>query len=275
MDNPQASRQPTSGANWFFASATLAILCCGCGGEFEEKPLFSGTPGELIPHELGQTSRFLVRVAYDGRETSAILTSRVLHEGPHGEFIVENSFDDGRTRRLRVRETADTIQVEALARRGTEGFFWKELDEPAVVVTTPVILGESRKEFFTRMIDLEFWQDEMPTRTAAAIEGNKSRTAAAIEGKKSRTALPTETLPFGETTVEVIPFEIRSSSRFTGLAPAFLDSLAFDLRGIEYLSPGLGLVREFLELTLKGDSASPKISISTERLPPTPSRAAF
>ena len=264
MGNPQANRQPTYGTNWFFASATLAILCCGCGGEFEEKTLFSGTPGELIPHELGQTSRFLVRVAYDGRETSAILTSRVLHEGPHGEFIVENSFDDGRTRRLRVRETANTIQVEALARRGPEGFFWKELDEPAVVVTTPVILGESRKEFFTRMIDLEFWQDEMPTRTAATIAGNKSRTA-----------LPTETLPFGETTVEVIPFEIRSSSRFTGLAPAFLDSLAVDLRGIEYLSPGLGLVREFLELTLKGDSASPKISISTERLPPTPSRAAF
>lgn len=241
------------------AIALLGALVASCGGAAEKDGiLFGGPPGELLPHETGRSSRFLVHARSGDEATSTVLTTRVLSEGPDGGFIVENTPDGGVPRRLRARETDTQIRLEAVSVDGPDGRLWTTIDPAAILVETPVVRGRALRTRFVRTIDVVTTIDGLPRTRSITFEGESLRTA------RSR-----ETISVSGMELSALVFDVRGESRTVhvpGLQGTPGDTpLRLDLRGTEHLVPGIGLVREVLELTILFGDTQTRIDLRTER----------
>ncbi len=244
----------------------LLSLAPGCGGPDAESPstgpepetLFAGPAGHLRPHETGRTTRFIVRAESAGETRTSVLTSRVLHEGPDGEFVAESATDGGPAHRVRVRDTGDRLEIEATARRTPDGFSWRELDPPAVVVRTPVFAGDGFETTFERSVD-------------ALVETEESSQIRTItfEGRAVRTPRSWEAIVVDGRPLDAIAFDIRATSetaRLPELSGRALDpSFRLRLAGTEHLVPGLGLVRESAALDISVGGRTARIDLLSER----------
>ncbi|MDG2303613.1 MAG: hypothetical protein P8R42_02985 [Candidatus Binatia bacterium] len=240
--------------------ALLAALVAGCGGDDagEDGILFAGPPGELLPHETDRRSRFLVHTRSGDEAISTILTTRVLNEGPDGVFIVEGTPDGGPPRRLRARETETQIRLEAVSVDGPDGMHWTDIDPAAVLVETPVVRGRALRTRFVRTLEV-----------LATIDGAPRARSITFEGESVRTPRSRETISVSGMELSALAFDVRGESQtvhLTGHAGAPSDTaLRLDLRGTEHLVPGIGLVREVLELTILAGETRTRINLRTER----------
>lgn len=239
--------------------ATLAVAGCGGGGQkpAADEVLFDGPPGELLPHEIGRTQRFRVQ-ARTGLETIAsIVTTRVLSEGPDGEFIVEILPDGGAPLRRRVRETSGEIRVEAVGAPRTDGIEWRELRPPAVLVSTPVVANRAVEARFTRTVEI-----------LLDLDGARQARGLTFEGETVRTPLRWEVVSVGGRSLEAIAFGVRGESDPLRIAELHGDAgeVVLEVDGTEWIAPGVGVVREAFELNLRAHDARSRVFLETERL---------
>lgn len=242
----------------------LCLIGCGSSGQSHVTTteaadvLFEGTPAELLPHAVGHTSHFVVTARTDADEITTVVSTTVLSDGPNGEFIVETSSDDGRTRRLRARETEDRIVLEAFTKNGTE-LIWTELGEAATLVRTPVIAGATAATTFARTVDVLLEVDGVREARTIAFSGNGTRTPRAVE-----------TIPFGDDEIPAIAFALRGDGRaddVPGLPPGATNPLRLSFVGTEHRAPGVGLIREVVELTIEAGGGGATVDLRTERRP--------
>lgn len=248
----------TTKHSWTVGLLAALVACGGSGGPStlpEREVLFDGPPGELLPHAAGDTSGFIV-TARSGDETiSAAVTTTVLSDGPEGEFIVESTSDGGAPRRVRARESEDRIQIEARA-TATDGFGWREVDPPAIVVRTPVIAGRSTETPFVRTTEI-----------LLEVDGVRKARAVTFAGQNTRTARAWRTIEIQDGEIRALEFDVEGvgeivqiDGRHTAAGP-----LQLRFRGTEYRVPRIGLLLETMELTFTSGDASAVVFVRTER----------
>lgn len=248
----------------FFVFAATVPTGCGSGADpTDHDVLFDGPPGALRPHEVGRTAHFRVTARAGDERTSSLLTTRVLHEGPNGEFLIESTYDGGAARRARARETDHHIRIEAVAVEAPTGFAWLEVHPAAEVIHTPVLRGEVRETRFVRTID-----------AVVEIDGAPAVRPITFEGASTRVPRGYERVRLGNDTVRAIAFDVRGKSRLARLpgvpAPA-TPPIRLSFAGTRHLVEDVGLVREHLQLTLSTDDERASFDITTEReLAPRP-----
>lgn len=244
----------------FFLFAVTVPTGCGSGADAtDDDVLFDGPPGALRPHEVGRTTHFRVTARTGDESTSSLLTTRVLHEGPDGEFLIESTYDGGAARRARARETEQTIRIEAVAVEAPTGFAWLEVAPPAEVIHTPILRGEVRQTHFVRTID-----------AVVEIDGVPAVRPIVFDGSSTRVPRGHEHIRLGEDTVRAIAFDVRGESRLAripGVPDPATPALRLSFRGSRHLVEGVGLVREHVHLTLSTDDADASFDITTEREP--------
>ncbi len=244
----------------FFLFAATVPAGCGSGADpTDGDVLFDGPPGALRPHEVGRTTRFRVTSRVGDERTSSLLTTRVLHEGPDGEFLVESTYDGGAARRARARETDRDIRIEAVAVEAPTGFAWLEVDPAAEVIHTPVVRGEVRQTRFVRTID-----------AVVEIDGVPAVRPIAFEGASTRVPRGYERIRLGNDVLRAIAFDVRGESRLAripGVPDAATPPLRLAFAGTRHLVEDVGLVREHLRLTLSTDAERASFDITTQREP--------
>ncbi len=245
------------------AMAILGAVLSSCGGSESRDVgshavLFDGPPGELLPHEIGRTSRFLVSARSGDDTIWSLFTTRVLSEGPDGEFILESAPDGGRPRRIRAREVGDQVRLEAVAVEQPDGFLWADVRPPAVLVQTPVIAGEALETRFVRTVEV-----------LLEIDGVQQARSITFEGTSERTPRAREEIIVGDRALSALAFDVRGESQLASVGDLADDgsapTLRLALRGTEYRSPGVGLVREVAKLTIQVGDANAVVHLRTER----------
>lgn len=237
----------------------LAAALLGCGGDDATRViLFDGSPGDLLPHQLGHVSRFEANVLdQEGQvQATTILENRILSEGPYGSFLLETLVDDRPSRRIRARATGDRILIEATAEHHDGTFVWSELVEPVILVRTPVLEGATRSGRFVRTLEV-----------VVRIDGREELHSLRFSGTSTSTARGWEKIEVGSQALEALRFDRQGSGTIEsrpGLPP-HLSDLRFSFEGAEHRVVGVGLVREVLALRIGLRGEETRLRLQTER----------
>jgi len=249
------------GMRRFAAVAALAALVGGCGdgsGEAEPGPpsrgdvLFHGPARGLLPHELGRSALFrAVATAGDSTITATFATRVVEDDG--STFTVEQESESGE--RSRLHAVDDGSEIRAVA-SWDEDSGRREITPPAVLVRTPVVAGEPVRSGFRRSLAVVLHTADGDVRRVVPFEGTSERTPLGFADA---------TLD-GTTPPDAIRFALVASGRASVPTPVGTIALELEIAGEETLAPGVGLVREEIDLVLRAGGASATARLSTVRI---------
>lgn len=240
-------------------AVALSASLWACGGSDsgqtadESNVLFAGPPAELLPHDVGRTTTFVVRAQSGVDEITTTVTTAVLSEGPGGEFILETAPDGGSPRRIRAREYDDRIEADAFATL-EDGYLWQDLDPPSLLVWTPLIAGEGRRTGFQRELEL-----------LIEVDGDSEVRTVTFSGEIERTPSGLESIAFRGETVEAITFDVKGSGIAASHAGLPGGSLRISIEGTEHRAPGIGQIREEMTLTIEHADTEAVVTTTSTR----------
>ncbi len=247
--------------------AQLGGSLVGCGGgsagsDSDQEPtqplvLFEGSARELLPHADGSVARFRSTASTTGEALTSTSTATVSGSSAEGEFATEHLLEDGRRARIEARDAGDEIAIERVVTDpGSDAEESVALDPPAILVRTPVIAQQRLRTSFVRTVDI-----------AVTAEGSTVVRPVRFVGHAERT-------PIEVASVEVPAGSFAGAVRYalTATGSAAIEvlglpvELTVEVEGEEWLAPGVGLVRESLDLVVRSAGSSASGRIVSERL---------
>ena len=243
------------------AAAALAVLVGGCGdgtGEADPGPpsrgdvLFDGPAAGLLPHELGRSAFFRAVATAGDSATTATFATRVVEDDGR-TFVVEQESASGERTLLHAVDDGSEIRTVA---SWDEEWGQREITPPVVLVRTPVVAGEPVRGGFRRSLAVVLRGADGDLRRVVPFEGTSERTPLGF----ADTALD------GTTPPGAIRFALVASGRASVPTPVGTIALELEIAGEETLAPGVGLVREEIDLVLRAGGASATARLSTVRV---------
>jgi len=233
-------------------------VACGGGGDTPARGqvLFAGEAGQLVPHGTGRSSTFRVTATSEGASEVSSFTATVISDGDDGVFVTRYVSATGAVAESTSRDTGDEIVVERFVNDpGGPGEQRALLDPPVGVVRTPVVAGETIESSFARTLELAIRVGETTLRRQVLFVGNARRVAleqAAV------------TVPAG-TYADAIRYAVDATGETS--IPVLGESVAIgvEVEGDEWFAPGVGGVKEELEVTVRAGDESSTIRFTTER----------
>jgi len=254
---------------------TLGLTLAACGGAGSDGSpdagtvLFDGPAAALVPHETGRSTMFQATATNGSQSATSGFSATVLSNAADGSYVTEYVSRTGARLQTRSLDAGDEIRVVEILSSSGGGEAGQDgraadaesadppqpIDPPAVVVRTPVVAGRSIETGFARAIDLTL---EIGGQT---IERQVLFTGSARRTPKERAAV---TVPAG--TFEAIRYAPSASGRSTlTIAGRPIDVLV-DVAGDEWFAPGVGGVREALDVHVAAGGATADVHFVTERL---------
>jgi len=254
---------------------TLGLTLAACGGAGSDTStdagtvLFDGPAAALVPHETGRSTMFQVTATNGSQSATSGFSATVLSNAADGSYVTEYVSQTGARLQTRSLDAGDEIRVVEVLSSSGGGEAGQDgraadadgadppqpIDPPAVVVRTPVVAGRGIETGFARAIDLTLEIAGQTLERQALFIGSARRTP------KDRAAV---TVPAG--TFEAIRYAASASGRSTlTIAGRPIDVLV-DVAGDEWFAPGVGGVREALDVHVAAGGAAADVRFVTERL---------
>lgn len=255
-----AARTAGRRARWAATAVALALpLACGGGDgatSGQGAVLFAGPAGELVPHATGRSATFRVTATSGGASEVSGFTSTVTSNGADGVFATRYVSATGAVADSTSRDTGDEIVVERFVNDpGGPDEQRALLDPPVGVVRTPVVAGETIESSFARTLELDVRIGDASERRQILFVGSARRVAVDAS---------TVTVPAG-TYADAIHYAVAATgeTRIAVLGESVVVTIA--VAGDEWFAPGVGGVREELEVTVHAGDESSAIHFTTER----------
>jgi len=238
----------------------LPLACGGSGGPDDAaapgEVLFAGEAGELVPHALRRTAAYRVAATVDGATEVSSFRATVTEDRSDGVFQTRYESASGALARSVSRDGGSELRVERFVNDpGGPDARDVLLDPPVVVVRTPVVAGDAIETSFARALDLRVTVGDATERRQVLFVGSARRVPV------ERDAV---TVPDG--TFDAIRYAVEA--RGEASVPILGASLAFvaEVRGDEWFAPGVGGVKEELEVRLSAGDATAVVRFVTERV---------
>lgn len=241
--------------------ALLLPLACGGGGGGNDGPddgtvLFSGSAAELVPHETGGTARFRVTAREGDTTRVSGFTTTITRNDPDGRYVTRYVSDTGAIAEGTAHDRGDAIVVERFVNDpGGPNEDVVEPDPPAGVVRTPVVAGDAIETGFTRALELTIRVGDRTEQRTVTFTGSARRVPrarGAVEGAGARYE-------------DAIRYEVAASGRARLELPGASVGLEVEVTGDEWFAPGVGGVREDLEVRVRAGDERGTIRFTTER----------
>ncbi len=241
----------------FLLLAPLAACGDGSDGDGPPEVLFSGAAGELVPHGVGRSAAYRVTATGEGMSDQSGFTSTVVEEQADGTFVTRYVSATGAMAESLSRDTGSEVRVERFVNDpgGAEEKV-VELAPPVVVVRTPVVAGDPIESSFARTLELVITVQDTVIRRQVLFTGSARRVPEAREPV---------TVPGG--TFDAIRYAVSARGEVPIPVVGQTILLSVDVTGAEWFAPGVGGVKEDLELLLRADGERLTVRLLTERLP--------
>lgn len=257
-----------TGTGWRAVTvATLAValtlpLACGGGGADGDagRELFAGSASALVPHQTGRSASFRVTATSGGATDVSGFTATVTANAADGTFVTRYVSATGAVAESTSRDTGDEIVVERFINDpGGPDEQRALLDPPVGVVRTPVIAGETIESSFARTLELTIRVGDQTLRRQVLFVGQARRTAVETSPVTVPAGIYADAIRYaveatGETSIPVLGESV---------------TITVDVAGDEWFAPGVGGVKEDLEVTVRAGDESATIRFTTERAAPS------
>lgn len=252
-------RRPSRSALLLFL-LLAPLAACGDGGEGGDagppEVLFSGPAGELVPHAVGRSAAYRVTATGEGMSDESGFTSTVVAEPGDGTFVTRFVSATGAIAESTSRDTGSEVRVERfVSDPGGAEEKVVELEPPVVVVRTPVVAGEAIESSFARTLELVITVRDTVLRRQVLFTGS---------GRRVPEAREPVTVPGG--TFDALRYAVSARGEVTIPVVGQAILLTVDVAGAEWFAPGVGGVKEDLELVLGADGERTTVRLVTERL---------
>lgn len=254
-----ACRRSCSGLVAAVLVATVA-LACGSGsdgdGEGAGEVLFDGSAAELLPHPTGRSASFRVTATQDGASEVSSFTSTVTGNAPDGTFVTRFVSANGAVAESTSRDSGDAIVVERFV--NDPGGSDEEVvtpEPPVGVVRTPVVAGAAIESSFARTLELELRVGASVERRQVLFVGSARR----VPRERGAVSVAAGTYP------DAIRYEVEAIGETR--IPVLGESVAVEVEvaGDEWFAPGVGGVKEDLEVAVRAGDERAVIRFVTER----------
>jgi len=241
------------------AAAAVALLLpvsCGGGGGNDGEVLFSGTASELVPHPTGRDASFRVTAMQDGASQESSFTATVTGNAPDGTFVTRYVSATGAVAEGTSRDTGDAIVVERFVNDPGGPAEEAVLPDPPVgVVRTPVVAGEAIESGFARTLELAIRVGERTERRQALLVGSARR----VPRERTPVSVAAGTYP------DAIRYAVEgtAATRLAVLGQSI--EVRVEVAGDEWFAPGVGAVKEVLEVAVRAGDERATIDFTTER----------
>jgi hypothetical protein len=250
---------------------SLGIALAACGGSDADpgSVLFAGPAAALVPHETGRSAMFQVTATVGAQSATSGFTATVLRNDPDGRFVTEYVSRTGARLETRSFDAGDEIRVEEVLSSSGGGGAGQDgqaaeadstdppqpIGPPAVVVRTPVVAGQTIATSFARAIDLTLEVAGQTIERQVLFVGSARRTP------RERASV---TVPAG--TFDAIRYAASATGRTTLTIAGRPIEVMVDVAGDEWFAPGIGGVREVLDVHVAAGGATAEVRFTTERL---------
>ena len=252
-----ACRRSCSGLVAVLLAATVALACGGgSDGDGDGELLFDGSAAELLPHPTGRSASFRVTATQDGASDVSSFTSTVTGNAPDGTFVTRYVSKTGAVAESASRDTGNEIVVERFV--NDPGGSGEEVVTPAPpvgVVRTPVVAGAAIESSFARTLELELRVGATVERRQVLFVGSARR----VPRERGVVSVAAGTYP------DAIRYEVeaRGETRIPVLGESV--TVEVEVAGDEWFAPGVGGVKEDLEITVRAGDDRAVIRFVTER----------
>lgn len=260
------ARRRSGQARRWLTSATTAValllpLACGGGGGDgggvnDGEVLFAGPAGELVPHPTGRAARFRVTATQDGASESSSFTATVTGNAPDGTFVTRYLSATGAVAEGTSRDSGDAIVVERFVNDpGGPAEETVVPDPPVGVVRTPVVAGDAIEGSFARTLELAIRIGDRVERRQALLSGSARR----VPRERGAVAVAAGSYP------DAIRYALSgtATTRLAVLGQSI--EVRVEVAGDEWFAPGVGAVKEVLEVAVRAGDEHATIVFTTER----------
>lgn len=239
------------------AVALLLPLACGGGdGGNDGEVLFTGAADELAPHPTGRAATFRVTATQDGASESSSFTATVTGNAPDGTFVTRYVSATGAVAEGTSRDSGDAIVVERFVNDpGGPAEETVVPDPPVGVVRTPVVVGEAIEGGFARTLELAIRVGDRIERRQALLSGSARR----VPRERGSVAVAAGTYQ------DAIRYAVEgtAATRLAVLGQSI--DVRVEVAGNEWFAPGVGAVKEVLDVAVRAGDEHATITFTTER----------